>query len=365
MIRSFLHLAILDPDIAESENVPRDLGEIIHTIAKDKNVVYCNNTHLDNSNASKCLQQVIFNSLHQNGLIIKKPKYEGNDLNKILLQMPRDLPVLVISKKKFTDSIYPNVNYLKAHSDEDKFNSFLRRIPIKIPQKELVNEIINIIKVLKYAGNTGPFKIEFLDPYLNDNFLSHITYLKLFEHANIEFSFCRTYDLSKDYINKTFEREILKELSDIKKQTLIYPKFNKWLKDQAEKRVMELKSFISRKYGSELLGLQNNTSKILFKYYYVKHDRYSQQACPDASTYAFSDLKNIWHHRSFKISAGDNNLFCNSYESAHSFIYPGPQIHDASEPLHFRLVSNKEFGSVLKQDVWDSPYIMDINGPIK
>jgi len=365
MIRSFLHLAILDPEITESENIPRDLSEIIHTIAKDKNVVFCKNTHLDNANASKCLQQVIYNSLNQNGLILKKPQFEGHDLNKILLQLPRDLPVLVISKKKFTDLTYHNVSYLKAHSDEDKFNSFLRRIPIKIPQTELVNEIINIIKVLKYAGNTGPFKIEFLDPYLNDEFLSQVTYLKLFEHANIEFSFCRTSNLSKNYINTNFEVKILREYKDTTKQSLIYPKFNIWLKNQAEEMVRDVKSVISRKYSREFLGLQENTLRILFKFYYIKHDRYSQQSSPDASTHAFSDLKNIWHHRSFKISAGDHNLFCNSYESAHSFIYPGSQIHDASEPLHFRLISNKEFGSVLKKDVWDSPYIMDINGPIK
>jgi hypothetical protein len=364
MIRSFLHLAIFDPEIANSENIPQDLKEIIYTIAKDKNVVFCKNKFLNKSNGSKFLQQVIFNSLNQNGLVVDIPQLEGGDLNNILHNLPRDLPTLVISKRKIASPTFNWVNYLKAHSDDDKYNCFVRRIPIKIPQNNLVDEIIKMIKVLKFAGNSGPFRISFLDPYLNEEFVYKITKMKLFELADIEFLFCRPNNLSSRYIQDNFMGTQIPEHGD--SGLGIYQKFNNWLKNEAKKTLRDLQASLSRRYLGDQLQLRELLqSRIIFKYYYIKHEKYSKQADQNASEYAFTDLKSIWHHRAFKIQAGDNNLFCNSYESAHSFIYPGQQIHDASEPLHFRLISNREFGSVLNQDVWDSPYIMNIQGPIQ
>jgi len=365
MISGFLHLAVLDPAISDSTEIKDELTELLHSIRRDKNIVFCNFEHNKNKPLDKCCD-ILRTALFHCGLVKQIEKPSGDDLNTVIESLPKNLPLLVLSQREINLSAYPNVKNIRAYPENSGFNCFLKRAPLKISQNALIEELLKTLDVLKFAGLTGPIEIDFLDPYLNKNFVFQIIKQRLINYATIRFHFCRPGKLNKDYINKEFLGVHLRgKFRDLKIMNKIYEEFNKWLTDEVQKTIkafnVELKSCDPNGFKS----LQGKTSNLLFYYYNIRKEKYQNQTDQDASESAFSDLQGIWHHRAFKIKSGETGIYSNSYESAHSFIYPGSKIHSASEPLHFRLISNKDFGSVLKQDVWDSPYIMDINGPIK
>ena len=156
-----------------------------------------------------------------------------------------------------------------------------------------------------------------------------------------------------------------KEISDAKKTKTYYIKFNEYLCRDVSNSIKEIINKIRRipVCYENMMALQQEPSSILFKYYYPNHINYHNQEPQDAKM-AYGEIKSLWHHRAFKLSAGEQEGFSVAYESAHSFIYPGEKLHPASEPLYFRLISSEEFGAVLRNGEWGDPYVMGINGPL-
>lgn len=356
MISSFLHFAIIGPDIDESSPA---LEEFVSAIKKDKNLIICRFPYVDKkyTKIHDVFNQLLV-SLSEKKLVFNT-SLRGNDSYENLTDaIGSDYPILYISNHD-KHAKRNNVNILRLHKSDENFNCFLRRIPIKIQQNRFLSEIVNMIKALERVGTVKPFHLEICDPYININFVEQIISKRLYNEVSIKINFCRPSNLCKDEINAHFSIDS----PSLSKTGKLYDKCNAYLRSEAKKTINDFKQICQRKYPKQLSFLGTIPNRLLFAYYHPKAEAYRKQK-PQSTDCVVSDIQSLWHHRSFKVSGGEGGVFSNAYESAHSFISPAGEIHQDSEPLHFRLISNTEFGSVLNKGVWDKPYVMSIDGRV-
>ena len=357
MISNFLHFAIIGPDIDESSPA---LNEFVSAIKKDKNIIICRFPYVDKKNTKthEVFNQLLV-SLSEKKLVFNASLRGHDSYENLTDSIGNDVPILYIS----IHDKHPhknNVNILRLHKSDENFNCFLRRIPIKIQQNRFLSEILNMIKSLERVGIVEPFHLEICDPYINKDFVEQIISKKLFSKVSIKINFCRPRNLCREEIKTRF----VSDSPSLIKTGKLYDKCNAYLRAEAKKSINDFQQICQRKYPKQLSFLRATPDRLLFAYYHPKAGAYSMQK-PQSFDCVVSDIQTLWHHRSFKISGGEGGIFSNAYESAHSFISPIGDIHQDSEPLHFRLVSNTEFGSVLNKGVWEQPYVMNIDGNIR
>jgi len=356
MISSFLHFAIIGPDIDESSSV---LNEFVSAIKKDKNIIICRFPYVDKkyTKIHEVFSQLLV-SLSEKKLVFNASLHSHDSYETLTDAIGTDFPILYISNHdKYAKR--SNVNILRLHKNDENLNCFLRRIPIKIQQNRFLGEIVKMIKALERVGIVEPFHLEICDPYINNDFVEQIISRQIYSKVSIKINFCRPRNLCKDEIKAHFASES----PFLIKTGKLYDKCNAYLRSEAKKTINDFRQICQRKYPKQLSFLGTIPNRLLFAYYHPKAGAYIRQK-RQSTDCVVSDIQSLWHHRSFKVSGGEGGVFSNAYESAHSFISPAGEIHQDSEPLHFRLISNTEFGSVLNKGVWDKPYVMSIDGRV-